>query len=588
MTEPQAEGYEFGTFRIDTAKRLLFNRDGQPVPLTSKVFDTLLFLVEHRAQVLKKEELMKAIWPERVVEENNLNQNISLLRRALGESRNDHQFIVTVPGHGYRFVAAVRSTSSPAEKPATAERFLAVLPFQPLVAEHRDLALELGMADTLISRLGTLRQITVRPISSVRKYSGFEQDPLAAGRELGVESILEGSIQRWGDAIRVNVRLLNVSSGAALWSGTFDEKFSDIFGVQDAISERVAAALALQLGSQEKRQLTRRYTENPAVYELYLKGRFHLGRLTPPEMQTAISYFQRAIALDPTYAHAYVGMANALFRLPLAAELRPLDHYPRAKEAAQKALQIDPTLAEGHAVLGWISFWFEWDWRESEKHFRRALQLDPNDAESHLGYAHLLSNTGRHDESLAEVQRARELSPLYLLANALECQFLLHAGRLEEALARLQLAVALDAHFWLTHLYYSGVHLQSGRFAEAVAEADEARRLSGGSATAMAAGAFARVKLGKSHEARDVLEEALERSNQTYVPPYSIAQMYNALDEHEHAYSWLARGIDDRHPQVTFLKVDPRWNNLRAAPEFNALLNRVGFSEAPIGEIISR
>jgi len=578
MTEPQAEGYEFGTFRIDTAKRVLFNRDGQPVSLTSKVFDTLLFMVEHSAQVLKKEELMKAIWPERIVEENNLNQNISLLRRALGDNRNEHRYIVTVPGHGYRFVAAVRSTSSPAEKPAAAARSLAVLPFQPLVAEHRDLALELGMADTLIARLSSIRQITVRPIGSVRKYSDLEQDPLAAGRELGVESILEGSIQRWGDAIRVNVRLMNVSTGAGLWSGTFDEKFSDIFGVQDAISERVAAALALQLGSQEKRQLTRRYTDDAAVYELYLKGRFHLGRLTPPEMQTAIGYFQRAIALDDSYAQAYIGLANALFRLPLAAELRPLEHYPKAKEAAQKALQIDDTLAEAHAILGWISFWYEWNWRASEEHFRRAQALGPNESEVHLGYAHMLSNTGRHEEALAEAKRARELNPLYLLANALECQFLMNAGRLEEALARLQQAVALDARFWLTHLYYSGVYLQKGRFPEALASAEEAQRLSGGSLVSKAAGACALVKLGRADQARAFLDEALEASTRKYVQPYSVATIYNALDQPEHAFAWLARGIEERSPHVTFLKVESRWNHVRAVPEFGAMMRRIGFS----------
>ena len=578
MTEPQAQVYEFGTFRIDAAKRLLFNREGQAVSLTPKVFDTLLYLLENRARVLKKEELMKAIWPERIVEENNLNQNISLLRRALGENKNEHQYIMTVPGHGYRFVAGVRALSTPAESPAPAVPSLAVLPFQPLVAEHRDLALELGMADTLIARLSGIRQAVVRPIGSVRKYSGVEHDALLAGRELGVETILEGSIQRWGDAIRVNVRLMKVSSGAALWSGTFDEKFSDIFSVQDAIAERVAAALALRLGSEEKRLLTLRHTDNAAVYELYLKGRYHLGRLTPPEMQTAIGYFERAISLDATFAQAYIGMANAFFRLPLAAELRPLDHYPKAREAAQKALEIDSTLAEGHAILGWISFWYEWNWRASEEHFKQAQQLDPNDAESHLGYAHMLSNTGRHAESLAEVKRARELNPLYLLTNALECQFLMHAGQLGEALERLHQAVALDARFWLTHLYYSGVYLQSGRFAEAVAEAQEAQRLSEGSATAMAAAACALVKLGKTREARAVLEEALDRSTRKYVPPYSVALMYNALDEPEHAYSWLARGIDDRNPQVTFLKVDPKWNNRRTAPEFGALMRRVGFS----------
>ncbi|HLF30929.1 MAG TPA: winged helix-turn-helix domain-containing protein [Xanthomonadales bacterium] len=580
MPEPQAQVYEFGTFRVDTGKRLLFSRGGQALPLTPKAFDTLLYMLEHRERVLKKEELMKAIWPERVVEENNLNQNISLLRRVLGESKSEHQYIVTVPGRGYRFVAEVQTRSTPPEKPAPTVPAIAVLPFQPLVAEHRDLALELGMADTLIARLSGIRQIIVRPIGSVRKYADVDQDPLLAGRELGVESVLEGSIQRWGDSIRVTVRLMAVSTGAAMWTGTFDEKFSDIFAVQDAIAERVAAALAAQLGYEEKQRLGRRHTVSAEVYELYLKGRFHLVRLTPPEMQTAIGYFQRAIALDPSYAQAYLGLANALFRLPLAAELRPIKHYPKAKEAAQKALDIDGTLAEGHAILGLIMFWYEWNWSVSESHFKQALARDPNDAESHLGYAHLLSNTGRHLEALAEVKRARELNPLYLVANALESQFLLHAGRPDEALAKLNQTVALDALFWLTHLYYSSVYLESGRFAEAVAAANEAQRLSGGSAHAMAAGACALIKLGRRKEARTVLDELLKLSSQKYVPPYALALVYNALDEPEQAYAWLARGIDEKDPRVTFVKVEPKWNNLRATPEFIDIMRRVGFSDA--------
>ena len=353
MTEPQRQDYEFGEFRVNTAKRLLFKGDGQPAPLTAKAFDALLYLVEHRAEVLKKEALMKAIWPERVVEENNLNQIISTLRRTLGEAKGEHRYIVTVPGRGYRFVAEVhvppaRTEGNLATIPsAGASRAIAVLPFLPLVAEHRDLALELGMADTLIARLSGIRKLIVRPIASVRKYVDVEQNSLQAGRELGVESILEGSIQRWGDTIRVTVRLMQVATGAALWAGTFDEKFSNIFAVQDAIAERVVAALALQLGHAEKQHLTRRHTDNAEVYELYLKGRFHLFRLTPPEMQTGIAYFQQAIAIDPAYAQAYVGLASALFRLPLAGELRPGEFYPRAKAAALKALEIDGSLAEG-------------------------------------------------------------------------------------------------------------------------------------------------------------------------------------------------------------------------------------------------
>jgi DNA-binding winged helix-turn-helix (wHTH) protein/Flp pilus assembly protein TadD len=580
MPEQQAHIYEFGAFRLDSAKRLLFGRNGQPLSLTPKAFDTLLYLVEHREAVLDKEELLKAIWPDTTVEENNLNQNISALRRVLGEKRAEHNYIVTVPGRGYRFVAEVRTRTTRTEAPAAASvKAMAVLPFMPLVVEHRDGALELGMADTLIARLSGIRDVVVRPISSVRKYVDVDQDPLAAGQELRVEWVLGGTIQRWGDSIRVTVRLIQVSTGAALWAGTFDEKFTNIFAVQDAIAEKVADALAVQLGYEEKQRLTRRYTENAEAYELYLKGRYHVNRLTPPEMQTGISYFYQAIAIDPAYALAYLGLANAFLRIPLAGEMPSTEFYTKAKAAAQKAIEIDDTLAAAHAALGWIIFWYEWSWSEAENQFERALELDSNDADSHLGFAHILSNTGRHAEGLAQVKRARELDPLNLLINALEGQFLLHAGQTEEALFRLQKTLELEPHFWLARLFASSAYIEKGIFAEAVSEARQASDFSGGSSHAMAFGSYALARSGKKAEARSVLEELLKSSSERYIPPYHLALVYNGLGERDKTLAWLERGYKERDPKMPFLKVEPKWDNLREDQRFADLMRRIGFAQ---------
>ena len=232
--------------------------------MKTKAFDALLYLVERAGVVVDKQELMGALWPGEIKEENNLNQVISALRRALGETRTDPLYIETVTGFGYRFLARVRTgTARATDPPAKPIRAIAVLPFKPLVPENRDAALEIGMADTLIAKLSSIRELCVRPISSVRKYADLEQDPLAAGRDLEVESILEGSLQRWGDKIRVTARLVGVSTGVSLWADTFDEKFTDIFALQDAISERIVGALALELSGEEKRRLTKHYTENP-------------------------------------------------------------------------------------------------------------------------------------------------------------------------------------------------------------------------------------------------------------------------------------------------------------------------------------
>ena len=284
--------YEFDDFKVDAGRRLLLDRDGRPLALTPKAFDTLVYLIQNSDIVLGKETLMRAIWGDTVVEENNLNQCISALRRVLGERRGEHRYIVTVPGRGYRFVAPVNkrkrlAIASNAE-PITS---IAVLPFQPLTRNNRDESLEMGMADTLIARLSGIRDLVVRPMSSVRKYADLKLDVLAAGRELGVESVLEGSLQLQANRVRVTVRLLNVSNGASLWAGTFDDELTDIFALQDAISEQVAQALSLELSKEDKTRLVKHDTQSTKAYQHYLKGRYYWWKNPPEEYQKSRDYF---------------------------------------------------------------------------------------------------------------------------------------------------------------------------------------------------------------------------------------------------------------------------------------------------------
>jgi DNA-binding winged helix-turn-helix (wHTH) protein/TolB-like protein len=414
--------FDFGDFRLDVARRLLLKgKDRQPVKLTSKAFDTLVYMVRHAGTIVGKDELMRAVWPDTVVEENNLSQNVFAMRRALGEKQGENRYIATVPGRGFSFVAAVISLTSGDSASVTggavqeagvegvsnvitpvrdqsaftrrrlvitcvglimaalgAAAFygwrvrtvpvkpvsvMAVLPFKPLVVENRDETLELGMADALITKLSNHRRIIVRPLASARRYGGIDQDPLAAGRELQVDSVLDGSIQRLGDRIRVTARLVGIG-GEQLWSGQFDENFTDIFAVQDAISGRVAGALALHLGRDEERRLTKHYTDNAAAYELYLRGRYHLFKLTPAEVRKAAGFFQQAVEADPAYAQAYTGIADAYRTLPITSDVAPKDAFPKASEAVTRALELDDSLAEAQAIRGWIKLWFDWDWQD--------------------------------------------------------------------------------------------------------------------------------------------------------------------------------------------------------------------------------
>jgi TolB-like protein/Flp pilus assembly protein TadD len=459
--------------------------------------------------------------------------------------------------------------------PSTQKR-VAVLPFKPLTQEDRDQVLEMGMADSLITKLSNSGGIIVPSVASIRKYGGLDQDPVAAGRDLKVDSVLEGDVQRSGDRVRVSARLIKVADGSSLWAGTFDEKFTDVFAVQDAISQKVADALALRLSGEQKNRLSKRYTENVEAYQLYLTGRYHWSRLTPTEIRKGIGFFQQAIDLDPNYALAYVGLAVADRSLAINADVPSKDCLPEAKAAALKAIELDDSLAEAHSSLSFALIWYDWDWAAGEKEARRAINLDPNSAMAHFAYAHVLSDQGYHREAIAEIARARELEPVFLLLPALEGMFLHHAGRNDEALARLQKAVELDPNFWVTHLVLGKVYTQQRKYSEAIAEFTKAKELSHGNSEAIGSIGYIAGLTGDRATAQAVLDELKVRLVQSYIPPCNIALVYNGLGDQIEALRWLQKALDERDVRLTLLKVDPRWDSFRSNPQFVAILKRIG------------
>jgi len=461
-----------------------------------------------------------------------------------------------------------------AENPVagTKIRTIAVLPFKPLVAENRNESLELGMADTLIAKLSG-GEIVVRPINAVRKFNNLEQNSLAAGRELGSDAVLDGTIQTAGDRIRISAKLLRTSDGKSLWTGQFDEKFTDIFTVQDSISEKVLAALSLTLNSNERK----RDTQNVEAYQLYMKGRFHHYKLNYDEAQKGIEYYRQAIALDPNYSLAYAGIADAYRSFSLTSDVDPNDAMPKAKAAAMKAIELDEKLSDAHTALGFILFFYDWDWQNAEKEYKRALELNPNSADAHQAYAHLLSNLGRHQEALAEIRRAKEIEPLNLRTNALEGQFLLHAGQLDAAIENIQKTIELEPNFWMTHLFAASAYAEKGLFDRAFSEGAEAKKFSPTQNWSIAFGAYALARNGKTTEARAVLDELSKISKTSYVPPYHLALICNGLGESEKALDYLEKGFAEKDVHLVFLKVEPKWNNLRNEPRFVELIKRMNF-----------
>jgi TolB-like protein len=455
-----------------------------------------------------------------------------------------------------------------------AEKKIAVLPFKPITTENRDQVLEMGMADSLITKLSSSRQIIVRSLTSVRKYIGFDQDPVAAGRELQVDSILEGNVQKVGDHIRITARLINVGDGSSLWAGTFDEKFTDVFAVQDAISQKVADALALRLSGEEKNRVTKRYTENLTAYQLYLTGRYHAVLLTPPEIREAIRFYQQAIDLDPRYALAYFGLAEANRSLAINADVPSKDCLPLAKAAAKKALEIDDSLAEAHASLSFSLIWFDWDWAGGEREAKHAIAVNPNSAHAHFAYAHVLSDLTRHDEAITEIARARQLDPAFPLYGALEGMYFLHARRDGDALERLQNALLTNSNFWVTHLMLGKVYTQQQKYSEAIDEFTKASELSHGNSEAIASVGFAAARSGNTARAVAVLEQLNNAGH--YIPPANLALVYNALGKKDEALAALNQACEERDVRLTLLKVEPRWDSFRSDPHFIAILKRIG------------
>lgn len=580
MEQPHTYIYEFDDFRVDPGRRLLLGADGRPLPLTPKAFDTLVYLVQHTDVVLGKETLMKAVWAGTAVEENNLNQCISALRRALGEKRAEYRYIVTVSGRGYRFVAPVNKRK-PALTASSAEPItsIAVLPFQPLARDNRDESLEMGMADTLIARLSGIRDIVVRPMSAIRKYADLKSDVLGAGRELGVESVLEGSLQRQANRVRVTIRLLNVSNGASLWAGTFDEEMNDIFALQDAISERVAQALSLELSKEDKTRLVKHDTQSTRAYQLYLKGRYHWWKNSPEEYKKSRDYFHRAVEEDPSYALGYCGL-NSFYGYGAAwGIMSPDDAWPKAEWAVTKALELDDQLAEAHLDLAALKMVYYLDWVGTERESKRAIELSPGFDEIHYAYSFFLVVMRRFREAIAEGEQALACNPFSLriaqhLGYALYC-----ARSYDKAIQQYRKAIELDPKDASVREALGDTYERNGQYQEAVEQWTKAMLLANDTELVATLGlaktkeAVDRAVQGVAAKRLDRLLRSRERGD--YVPAIRFAREHLQASHKEEALKWLTLACEERNVYSLMIASDPFYDPLRADRRFVKLLQRM-------------
>jgi len=461
-------------------------------------------------------------------------------------------------------------------KPLAPIKSIAVLPFKPLLAEGRDEALEMGMADTLISKLSNIRQVSVRPLSAVRKYTSLDQDAAAAGREQRVDAVLDGNIQRSGSMIRVTVRLVRVADGREIWAEQFDEQFTDIFSVQNSVSNKVSGVLSVTLTGEEKELLTKRQTADVEAYRLYLTGRYHLNRLTDEGLRKALDYFQRAIDKDPEYALAYAGLADAYVSLGGFDALPPKETFPKAKQAAQQALTLDEHLAEAHVSLANAKFLYDWDWSGAEYEFKRAIAIKPGYSEAHQMYGYYVSSKGRSDEALREMLQAQDLDPLSLPKITSVGEVLYEAGRYDEAIAAYKKALEMDPNSGFAYWALGRAYLEKGMYEQAIASFQKAIPLSGDSPDEPAELARAYAKSDRKTEARRIADDLKEQSKRRYISPCVIASIYAALGEKDQAFVWLEKAYEAHDFLLVLLKVEPMFDNLRSDPRFTILLKRVG------------
>ena len=623
MNPAESDVYEFGPFRLDMADRTLF-KDGEILPLPPKALDTLAVLVKNQGKVVEKSVLMEAVWPDTFVEENNLSQNISSLRKALG----DPDYIQTVARRGFRFVGGARQFVTPPSPPPEASSaavrkprrrelwlalaavlvagalvarpyflrrtiptpgkiMLAVLPFLNLSNDSSRDYLADGMTEEIITQLGSLDPVHLGVIArtSAMQYKNTRENTAQIARELGVNYLLEGSIRRSGERLRVTAQLIQARDQTHIWAGNFDRDVTDILQLESDVARAIAAKTQLTLSEQVEARLTGTRRVNIEAHEAYLQGLQAWNLRTRKGSELAIADFKQTIALDANYAFGHAGLARVYSLAPVFDVLKPAESMPKARDEAMRAIALDDSLADAHTTLAFVKAHYEYDWQGAEREFRRAIELNPSYANGHLFYSNsYLSPMGQHDQAIAEMNKAIELDPLSLPIRSFAGRTYYWARRYNEALAEFQKAAEMDPNFSINHERLSHLYACIEKFEDAIDEETKARVLAGeDSKAAVRKGDELRQSLA-AHGSRGYWEKLLEMSKdkenppEAYVSDYGIAILYARLGEKEKALSCLEKAHLERELAMTEIGIEPAFDLLRSHPRFADLVRQVRLS----------
>jgi TolB-like protein/DNA-binding winged helix-turn-helix (wHTH) protein/Flp pilus assembly protein TadD len=622
----------FGVFEVDLRAGEL-RKHGLRVRLQEQPFQVLAMLLEHAGEVVTREELQKKLWlADTFVDfDHGLNKAINKIRDALGDSAESPRFVETVARRGYRFLAEVRVVDSPplrgpelateaqakdradvsgeseahtqlerslawrvygsvlvlllvilatwafhSRNPSHAIRSLAVLPLESLSGDASQDYFADGMTDELITDLGQIGALRVISRSSVMSYKGARKPLAQIARELSVDAVVEGTVLRSGNQVRISAQLIEAPEDKHLWAESYEGDLRDTLALQNRVARAVAEHIRISLNGEEEAALKNIKVVNPQAYVSYLKGRYFWNKRTADGLKAAVAYFNQAVEEDPNYARAYSGLADtyALLGDWQYAVMTPKEALPKAKAAAIKALELDSTLGEAHNSLAFCLDGFDWDFESAEKEFRRALELNPGYATAHHWYAWHLALVGRNAEAIAEMKKAQNLDPLSLIINADLAELLVIAHFYDESIQQSRKTIEMDPNFGLAHNQLAQAYLQKGMHDEAITELQKAIQLSGDSPTCKANLARAYATGGKRDEALRLLSDLKKRSNPGYSYASEIATVYAALGDNRQAMTWLEKGYEERFNPGVLLR--PGFDRLRPDPRFQDLVRRIG------------
>lgn len=571
----------FGAFEVDLQSRELRKR-GHRLRLPEKPFQILELLLDRPGELVTRETLQQKVWPGvRLGFDRSLNTAVNTLRRVLDDSPENPRFIETRSKRGYRFIAKIErsdSAGSQAQPGASPVPSVAILPFENQSGDPEMEYLSDGITESIINSLSRLSHIRVMARSTVFRYKGQWVDPQDVGRRLNLGAVLTGRVAQRQKRLIVGTELVDVANGWRLWGESYNRELSDIFSVQEEIASEISRKLLLKLTGEEKKLLAKRYTDDVEAYRDYLRGRYYVNKLSRDALEKSLGCYELAIAKDPHYALAYAGLADAHGMFAIFG-LRPASEaMPKAKDAALRAITLDPSLAEAHVSLASVLKVYDWDWEGAEREYRLALDLNPNYPAAHHSYADHLAATGRTEDALREIRKAQELDTLSLVYS-MEIAWNWYMAR-EYERARQQAVKTLEMEPGFTAAQHAlGIALeQMGKHEEAVAVLQKACAASGGNPVSLATLAHAYVSAGKRADARKALRELMEIARLAYVPPYWIALVHAGLGDNDAVFQWLERALAERDVWLVWLQREPRFDSVRSDPCFEAALRRIGLA----------